>query len=66
MGGDGTINEVVNGLAEQPNRPLFSFIPLGTVNDFARALGIPLEPELAIEALKMTNTQMSGYWTNRG
>ncbi|MFJ7827207.1 diacylglycerol/lipid kinase family protein [Psychrobacillus sp. NPDC096623] len=58
MGGDGTINEVVNGLAEQPNQPLFSFIPLGTVNDFARALGIPLEPELAIEALKMNRTQM--------
>lgn len=58
MGGDGTINEVVNGLAEQLHQPLFSFIPLGTVNDFARALGIPLEPELAIEALKMTHTQM--------
>lgn len=57
MGGDGTINEVVNGLAEQTHRPLFSFIPLGTVNDFARALGIPLEPELAIEALKMTHTK---------
>lgn len=56
MGGDGTINEVVNGLAKQLHRPVFSFIPLGTVNDFARALGIPLEPELAIEALKMTNT----------
>lgn len=58
MGGDGTINEVVNGLAEQPYQPLFSFIPLGTVNDFARALGIPLEPELAIEALKMNHTKM--------
>jgi len=57
MGGDGTVNEVVNGLAKQNHRPLFSFIPLGTVNDFARALGIPLEPELAIEALKMTHTQ---------
>jgi len=57
MGGDGTVNEVVNGLAEQTHRPLFSFIPLGTVNDFARALGIPLEPELAIEALKMTHTK---------
>lgn len=57
MGGDGTISEVVNGLAEQENRPLFSFVPLGTVNDFARALGIPLEPDIAIEALKMTNTE---------
>lgn len=53
MGGDGTINELVNGLAEQPHKPLFSFIPLGTVNDFARALGIPLDAETAIEALKI-------------
>lgn len=52
MGGDGTINEAVNGLAEQPHRPLFSFIPLGTVNDFARALGISLDPATAIEGLK--------------
>lgn len=57
MGGDGTISEVVNGIAEKENRPLFSFVPLGTVNDFARALGIPLEPDIAIEALKMTNTE---------
>ncbi|MCM3357606.1 MULTISPECIES: diacylglycerol kinase family protein [unclassified Psychrobacillus] len=57
MGGDGTISEVVNGLAEREDRPLFSFVPLGTVNDFARALGIPLEPDIAIEALKMTNTE---------
>ncbi|WP_088006140.1 diacylglycerol/lipid kinase family protein [Indiicoccus explosivorum] len=52
MGGDGTINETVAGLAEQDNQPLFSFIPLGTVNDFARALGISLKPEEAIAALE--------------
>lgn len=52
MGGDGTINEAVSGLAEQPHQPLFSLIPLGTVNDFARALGISLDPLEAIEALK--------------
>lgn len=57
MGGDGTINEIVNGLAEQQHMPLFSFIPLGTVNDFARALGIPLDPEEAIEALKVSKEQ---------
>ena len=58
VGGDGTINEVVNGLGEQHHRPLLSIIPLGTVNDFARALGVPLEPSIAIEALKMTHTEM--------
>ncbi|MGI2328865.1 diacylglycerol/lipid kinase family protein [Planococcus sp. YIM B11945] len=56
MGGDGTINEAVTGLAEQSHQPLFSLIPLGTVNDFARALGISLDPGEAIEAL-MTGTE---------
>lgn len=59
MGGDGTINEAINGLAEQEYRPLFSFIPLGTVNDFARALGIPLDPKKAIEALKTAKPQFT-------
>ena len=40
-GGDGTINEVVNGLAEQAYRPKLGIIPVGTTNDFARALQIP-------------------------
>ncbi|WP_223702114.1 diacylglycerol kinase [Sutcliffiella deserti] len=40
-GGDGTINEVVNGLAEQPYRPQLGVIPVGTTNDFARALDLP-------------------------
>lgn len=52
MGGDGTINEAVSGLAEKDHEPLFGLVPLGTVNDFARALGISLDPEEAIEGLK--------------
>ncbi|SDX97403.1 diacylglycerol kinase (ATP) [Evansella caseinilytica] len=40
-GGDGTINEVVNGIAEQEYRPSLGIIPAGTTNDFARALHIP-------------------------
>lgn len=40
-GGDGTIYEVINGLAELKNRPKLGIIPAGTTNDFARALGIP-------------------------
>lgn len=39
-GGDGTIYEVVNGLAEQEYRPKLGIIPTGTTNDFARALHI--------------------------
>ncbi|MFN7251386.1 MAG: diacylglycerol kinase [Anaerobacillus sp.] len=40
-GGDGTINEVVNGLAELPYRPKLGIIPAGTTNDFARAIEVP-------------------------
>ncbi|WP_215144130.1 diacylglycerol/lipid kinase family protein [Exiguobacterium qingdaonense] len=52
MGGDGTLNEVVTGLAEMTHRPDFGIIPLGTVNDLARALKIPNNPKKAIEALR--------------
>ncbi len=40
-GGDGTINEVVNGIAPLYRRPRMAIIPTGTTNDFARALKIP-------------------------
>jgi len=52
MGGDGTLNETVNGLARAGQAVNFGFVPLGTVNDLARALHIPLQPEEAIAALK--------------
>jgi len=40
-GGDGTIHEVINGMAEKPRRPKLGILPVGTTNDFARALHIP-------------------------
>lgn len=55
-GGDGTINEVVNGLWEAggaPVGPAIGVVPLGTGNDLARLLCIPDDPEQALElALK--------------
>lgn len=52
MGGDGTVHEVVNGLSGDGVKPMLGIIPLGTVNDLARALGIPLDPEEAIRSLE--------------
>ncbi|MFN2475092.1 MAG: diacylglycerol kinase family protein [Chthoniobacterales bacterium] len=40
-GGDGTLNEVVNGVAGHLDRVRVGLIPLGTGNDFARMLELP-------------------------
>lgn len=40
-GGDGTLNEVINGMAGKNDLPPLGIFPLGTTNDFARAMGIP-------------------------
>jgi len=48
-GGDGTIHEVVAGLLSQrESPPALGVVPLGTGNDFARNLGIPLDPMSAL------------------
>lgn len=49
-GGDGTIHEVVNAVAEKPNVTL-GVLPCGKGNDFAEALKIPTNPEDAIRVL---------------
>ena len=50
-GGDGTINEVINGIAEQKHRPKLGVIPVGTTNDFARALNIPRNIQKAVSVI---------------
>lgn len=52
MGGDGTINEVINGMVPVESRSAFGFVPFGTVNDLARALHIPRSPQGAIHMLE--------------
>jgi len=49
MGGDGTVNEVVNGLLGTES--LLGVIPAGTGNDFIRMLGIPADPFHALDVL---------------
>ncbi|GAF15446.1 transcription regulator [Bacillus sp. JCM 19046] len=50
-GGDGTIFEVVNGLADLERRPMLGIIPAGTTNDFARALEISRDIEKACDVI---------------
>ncbi len=54
-GGDGTLNEVLNGIGDVPDgfeRVRLGVLPLGTINVFARELGIPLSPEAAWPVLR--------------
>ncbi|HLS06778.1 MAG TPA: diacylglycerol kinase [Bacillota bacterium] len=50
-GGDGTINEAINGMAPEDYRPRLGIIPAGTTNDFARALNIPRQIDQAVDII---------------
>jgi YegS/Rv2252/BmrU family lipid kinase len=56
VGGDGTLNEVVNGFfhngAPIPSTTKLAMVPLGTGGDFRRTLRIPLDTKAAIDVLR--------------
>lgn len=60
IGGDGTANEVANGILNQEEVPsldiLMAQIPVGTGNDWGRTIGIPSKWEAAVQALKGNNS----------
>ena len=43
-GGDGTLNEVISGLMQNPHRHILGYIPVGTTNDLAKSLGLAKSP----------------------
>lgn len=56
VGGDGTLNEIVNGIFTQDSCPtkdvVMGMIPVGTGNDWGRMFGIPLVYEGAVKVIK--------------
>lgn len=50
LGGDGTVNEALQGFAD-PSKVILGYIPTGSSNDLARDLNIPKEPKAALDLL---------------
>jgi YegS/Rv2252/BmrU family lipid kinase len=62
IGGDGTINEVVNGFFDEQGVAIkpeasFALVPFGTGGDFRRTMGIPLETVDAAAIIKVNRTK---------
>ena len=56
-GGDGTLNEVINGLHAAGRRLPVGYIPVGSTNDFAASLELPGDPVKAAELIVKRNTR---------
>lgn len=50
-GGDGTMNQVVNGLRDNQDKPIIAYVPSGTVNDLASTLRLSRLPKQMIKLL---------------
>jgi diacylglycerol kinase (ATP) len=60
-GGDGTVNEVLNGIGDVPDalaRTRFAVLPLGTINVFARELRMPSDFSRAWSVIKQARDTM--------
>jgi diacylglycerol kinase (ATP) len=56
-GGDGTLNEVINGIGEHGGAVQVGLLPLGTGNDFARSIGLPTELDAALDVIRAGATR---------
>ena len=66
-GGDGTLNETINGVMDMPNRLPIGYIPTGSTNDLATTLGIPTDINKATDLIMSghTNSYDLGLFNNR-
>ena len=48
-GGDGTLNHVMSAIIGMDKKPVLAYVPAGSINDFAKGLGIPAQRSKAID-----------------
>ena len=65
MGGDGTVNTVLNGIADFSKATL-GILPGGSGNDFARRIGIPENPEKAVDILLHCMPKVTDFYECSG
>ncbi len=51
-GGDGSFNEILQGIGDFDEQPILGYIPSGTVNDVAHSLYIPTKLKKALKVIK--------------
>ena len=51
-GGDGTLNETINGVMDLPTRTTIGYVPMGSTNDLANTLNIPTNVDEATDLIK--------------
>lgn len=54
-GGDGTVNQVVNGVIKSNSDAVIAILPFGTSNDLAKTLDIPLDLDKSIDSILRLN-----------
>lgn len=66
-GGDGTLNETINGVMDMPRRIPIGYVPSGTTCDLATTLGIPAEVNAATDIIQNgdINDYDIGLFNNR-
>ena len=65
LGGDGSLNEVINGI-KNPSKVTLGYIPTGSSNDFARGMGIPKDAKKALEEHDWDMLEAIDSWSVRG
>lgn len=66
-GGDGTLNETINGVMQLPEKKPIGYIPTGSTNDLANTIGIPADIRSAVQLIvtDQKNTYDIGCFNDR-